>query len=138
VDPEHGGAPRHFDAVVAGWSGFRQHGRADLAGVIPVIMEGNTMTWFAMCGILSGTYPLCLLAVALIVSLWSWGCSPPTGKKDDPRLDAVPDTLDFGDTHTRLPLTLRNLGGGELIWTLQPSTVGWVSVYREQGNRHTE
>ena len=91
------------------------------------------MAWFAMCRRPYSTYLLRLLVVALTAFLWSWGCTRPTGKENSPKLDVIPDTLDFGDAYTRLPLTISNLGAGAVFWNIQRLPVGWITVEWDQG-----
>lgn len=78
-----------------------------------------------------------LIAVSAIVAICTSSCENPpklTGYDQTPRLAVTPDTLDFGETATTLPLTIANDGGGALHWFIQLPSGGWVSVSQDSGS----
>ena len=78
------------------------------------------------------------IAVSAAIAVWTSSCeSPPKLTGSDPhppQLAVAPDTLDFDETETTLPLTVDNAGAGVLHWFIQLPSGGWISVSQDSGS----
>ena len=76
-----------------------------------------------------------VLGWGIAVLLLSLGCSPtPEGIPD---LEVSPLALDFRESASSLPLTIRNTGGGILEWEVRVSEV-WVRIPLPKEGRTTD
>ena len=78
-----------------------------------------------------------ILCGLLCAVLWTNCGDSPTGKEDRPKLTVAPDTLDFEDSTSTLPLTIGNADGGELTWQAG-SPQEWISITPESGTVNEE
>jgi len=68
-----------------------------------------------------------------ILMVWCLNCSNSTGNDDRPQLAVTPDSLDFGETGTARSLSIDNVGGGVLEWSIWVPSKEWVAVERISG-----
>jgi formylglycine-generating enzyme required for sulfatase activity len=68
-----------------------------------------------------------------ILMVWCLNCSNSTGNDDRPQLAVAPDSLDFGEIGTARSLSIDNVGGGVLEWSIWVPSKEWVAVERTSG-----
>ena len=83
----------------------------------------------AACGTGTGTVEVRNAADGSIVQTYTIEVAPPA---EPPRLSILPPTLDFGRDKTSLRLSLKNIGGGLLNFTIE-SVPDWITLSQTQG-----
>ena len=83
----------------------------------------------AACGTGTGTVEVRNAADGSVVQTYTIEVAPPA---EPPRLSILPPTLDFGRDKTSLRLSLKNIGGGLLNFTIE-SVPDWIILSQTQG-----
>ncbi len=83
----------------------------------------------AACGMGTGTVEVRNAADGSVVQTYTIEVAPPA---EPPRLSILPPTLDFGRTKTSQRLSLKNIGGGLLNFTIE-SVPDWITLSQTQG-----
>ena len=83
----------------------------------------------AACGTGTGTVEVRSAADGSVVQTYTIEVAPPA---EPPRLSILPPTLDFGRDKTSLRLSLKNIGGGLLNFTIE-SVPAWITLSQTQG-----
>ena len=83
----------------------------------------------AACGTGTGTVEVRSAADGSVVQTYTIEVAPPA---EPPRLSILPPTLDFGRDKTSLRLSLKNIGGGLLNFTIE-SVPDWITLSQTQG-----
>ena len=91
--------------------------------------QSGQRIYLAACGAGTGTVEVRSAADGSVVQTYTIEVAPPA---EPSRLSILPPTLDFGRDKTSLRLSLKNIGGGLLNFTIE-SVPDWITLSQTQG-----
>ena len=91
--------------------------------------QSGQRIYLAACGMGTGTVEVRSAADGSVVQTYTIEVAPPA---EPPRLSILPPTLDFGRDKTSLRLSLKNIGGGLLNFTIE-FVPDWITLSLTQG-----